>query len=81
MKHTIRQRVINELGLPTVKHTTVYGELGSGILDKNGVEIFEGDIINVDNEGSYTVSIPDFWIRELDEYCTDSIKVVGHADD
>ena len=39
MKHTIRQRVINQYGLPVVKVETVYGELGSKRFDKNGVEI------------------------------------------
>lgn len=43
MKHSIRQRVINQYGLPVVKVETVNGVLGSGILDKNGIEIFEGD--------------------------------------
>ena len=45
MKHSIRQRVINQYGLPVVKIETVNGELGSGILDKNGKEIFENDTI------------------------------------
>ena len=43
MKHSIRQRVINEYGLPVTKVETVNGELGSGIFDTNDVEIFEGD--------------------------------------
>lgn len=43
MKHSIRQRVINQYGLPVTKIETVNGELGSGILDKNGIEIFVGD--------------------------------------
>ena len=48
MKHTIRQRVINEYGLPVVKVETINGELGSGVFDKNGVEIFEGDKVVVE---------------------------------
>ena len=43
MKHHFRQHVINKFGLPVTKNFTVDGELGSGIFDKNGVEIFEGD--------------------------------------
>lgn len=47
MKHSIRQRVINEYGLPVTKVETVNAELGSGVLDKNGNEIFEGDKLQV----------------------------------
>ena len=43
MKHTIRSRIINEYGLPVVKIEQLNGEFGSGILDVNGREIFEGD--------------------------------------
>ena len=47
MKHHFRQKVINEFGLPVTKNFTVDGELGSGIFDKNGKEIFEGDRVSV----------------------------------
>lgn len=59
MKHNIRQRVINQYGLPVTKVESVNGELGSGIFDKNGVEIFEGDTVKViDDKGNgYTTKI------------------------
>lgn len=91
MKHTIRQRVINEFGLPTVKHTTIYGELGSDILDKNGVEIFEGDIVTFDNgELTPLKSRVEFdngglYASDWNGYlpltqCT-NLAVIGHAED
>lgn len=50
MKHNIRQRQLDRNGLMTTKIVKVDGELGSGILDKNGREIFEGDKIKIDGE-------------------------------
>lgn len=50
MKHYIRQRQLDRNGLMTTRIVMVNGELGSGILDKNGREIFEGDEIKIDGE-------------------------------
>ena len=73
MKHNIRQRVINQYGLPVVKVESVNGELGSGCLDKNGVEIFEGDKVVVEPPDSAkpvtcTVICSDcaFWLVPID---------------
>lgn len=92
MKHTIRQRVINEFGLPTVKLTTVYGELGSGMLDKNGREIFEGDIVKntVGSKGVVFFEDGRFYVNLNDHfgdqnitrcYSATCLEVVGHAED
>lgn len=92
MKHIIRQHVINEYGLPTVKHTTIQGELGSGVLDKNGVEIFEGDIVTYGvhkrtvcwDEGEFVLRAkgkPDepFYNFFSEDDC--QLEVIGHAED
>ena len=94
MKHNFRQHAINELGLPTVKHTTIYGELGSKVFDKNGIEIFEGDAVkaltpNGDEEvgevvfdtGTFMWEASSGWATELDSGGIYELEVIGHADD
>lgn len=82
MKHTIRQN--GQL-------TQIDCELGSGIFDKHGKEIFEGDIVKIGGVRDYYVDCQYgvFCIRnnkgdaidalrELDEcYC----EIVGHVTD
>ena len=87
MKHTIRSRIINEYGLPVVKIEQLNGELGSGITDKNGKEIFEGDKVkdNVGNEFEVAfiptaVTYCDELSRDL-KYWADELEIVGHVDD
>lgn len=82
-KHSIRQHIINQFGLPAVKTETVIGELGSGEPDKNGVEIFENDIVRVP-EGTFPVyfTCGDFNVgggKSLWEYKTEDIEVIGYA--
>lgn len=74
MKHNIR---ING----EVK--TVDCELGSGITDKNGKEIFEGDIVDLHGD-KYFVVINGFEIENDDgkvislDMINGSLEVVGH---
>lgn len=91
MKHTIRQHVINEFGLPTVKYTTVYGELGSGIKDKHGNEIFANDRVRIvgykdgdcEFETDVTYNEGAFWLAEeieLWQYSEAELEIVGRAE-
>lgn len=80
MKHTIRQH--GQL-------VQIDCELGSGILDKNGVEIFGGDIVRFDNR-ALGKSVVDtiyftrgaFWLGKgtLAEYDGINLEVVGHVE-
>lgn len=81
MKHNIRiNGVVQEIDC----------ELGSGVLDKNGREIFEGDIVRFDNR-ALDKSVVDkiyfthgaFWLGKgtLAEYDGINLEVVGHAED
>ena len=57
-------------------------QFGSGILDKNGREIFEGDKVNVDNWGVCEVYVDQwFWLLDgcdfnLDELATSALEIV-----
>lgn len=89
MKHNIRQRVINQYGLPVTKVESVNGELGSGILDKNGKEIFEGDKVKFRDSIGYVVFHDGNFIldnnRDLNDLLSGvvfdgSLEIVGNGD-
>lgn len=87
MRHNIRQRVINQYGLPVTKVESVNGELGSGIFDKNGVEIFEGDIVSNGKQNFPVIFIQGAVVIRFENnnygglFDVGTFEVVGHAGD
>ena len=90
MKHSIRERVVDPIRGQVVKISTINAELGSGITDKNGKEIFEGDAIQT-SKGLFEIMImvggefcavrrsPNIAVS-LHEIPTDEIEILGHAE-
>ena len=85
MKYSIRNRVLDPVtGLMVTKVEFVNGELGSGVYDRNGHEIFEGDIVKIrDAEERTTFEDGSFFINDIPIWrlrpCV--LEVVGHAED
>ena len=85
MKYSIRQRVLDPVtGLMVTKVEFVNGELGSGVYDRNGREIFEGDIVKIrDAEERTTFEDGSFFIndRPIWRLKSSDLEVIGHVDD
>ena len=86
MKHSIREHIIDPVRGKIVKVSTINAELGSGITDKNGREIFEGDIVAVGyNKAHFRV---EFYngkfsteVCNIDRVQAEDLEVVGHVGD
>ncbi|MBR4382549.1 MAG: hypothetical protein IKP64_03225 [Selenomonadaceae bacterium] len=89
MKHSIRERVVDPIRGQVVKISTINAELGSGITDKNGNEIFEGDRVIQPEKGNGTPMLVSFVsgtfaVNEevaLGEYQDGELEIIGHVDD
>ena len=83
-KYQLRYTVIDEYGYKATKYETVYGELGSKFLDKNGKEIFDGDTVILPNQMIKTVRFKEgaFLVGdELLSNCASSLEVVVAPED
>ena len=92
MKHSIREHIVDPIRGKVVKVSTVNAELGSGILDKNGKEIFEGDKVvakevNGKREFDGEITFDDgcfCFLRTPIQVWNDDgyvFEIVGHVDD
>ena len=91
MKHSIREHIVDPIRGKVVKISTINAELGSGITDKNGKEIFEGDIVKVTNErgdrtGGVIFNNGQFGVDGQQIYSLlnglyGELEVIGHVDD
>lgn len=88
MKHKIRQCVLDPVtGLKVTKVETVTGELGSGVEDVNGNEIYEGDVVKAENDdvGFYKSDIRfeagrfHFGIFSLTDFNPGELEIIGHV--
>ena len=84
MKHSIRSRTVDPVRGHVVKVEKVFGQLGSGVLDKHGREIFEGDIVKIhDAEERTTFEDGSFFIndRPIWRLKSSELEIIGHDDD
>lgn len=88
MKHTIRRFKRDKLGFVVEEVKSVKCELGTGMLDRGGAEIIEGDIVIFENK-EYPVVFHDceFYLHEaagdlpLSTFESYELEILGHVDE
>ena len=74
MKHSIREHIVDPIRGKVVKVSTINAELGSGITDCNGKEIFEGDIVKCTHCGEFRTVIFDEKLGSFEFDSKDPVK-------